>query len=341
MTTPVDREKQCFFISPIGEEASEVRARADRVLKYVVRPVCEDLGYCVTRADEVEKPGLITKNVLHTIATVDLVVADLTGRNPNVYYELALRHVTCLPLVQIIDKNEKLPFDVFDFRTIQFDHTDLDSVDQCKNKLRRFIHAAETQGFVDNPASEFFHITQHANGESEDASLADVNGKLDSVLRDMASWRADRSLIFDALLRDHIGKRYEPSHDETIPNVAGTWEAVHRQGPMSLAQHGSDVFGEYKYNSDQWVGELIGKIVGNKLIGKWSWRTTAARGYGYLTITDTCLKGAWWYSDDPGGLIKILSDPALLASQAITDGNDWEFRRVSKTGANKEIQPTK
>jgi hypothetical protein len=50
------------------------------------------------------------------------VIADLSFQNPNVFYELALRHACKLPIVQIIRKSERIPFDVDQVRTVQIDN---------------------------------------------------------------------------------------------------------------------------------------------------------------------------------------------------------------------------
>src|SRR5688572_13315379 len=89
--------KSCFVISPIGEVGSEVRARADQILKYVIQPAVKVFGYVAIRADAMPEPGLITTQIIDRIINDDLVVADLTGKNPNVYYELALRHAIRKP----------------------------------------------------------------------------------------------------------------------------------------------------------------------------------------------------------------------------------------------------
>ena len=52
------------------------------------------------------------------MADADLVVADLTDHNPNVFYELAIRHALQLPLVQLIDSAQDLPFDIKAMRTV-------------------------------------------------------------------------------------------------------------------------------------------------------------------------------------------------------------------------------
>src|ERR1043165_4065514 len=78
-------EKICFVIAPIGVPDSDTRKRSDQVLKHVIRPAAISCGYKAIRADQIDKPGLITSQVIQHIVTDALVVADLTERNPNVF----------------------------------------------------------------------------------------------------------------------------------------------------------------------------------------------------------------------------------------------------------------
>ncbi len=82
-------------------------------------------------------PGIISRQIVSHLLDADLVIADLTGRNPNVFYELAIRHATGKPFIQLITKGEVIPFDVDHQRTILFDRTDLDDVDACKGAMQR------------------------------------------------------------------------------------------------------------------------------------------------------------------------------------------------------------
>ncbi len=143
--------KRCFVIAPIGEEGSAVRQRSDTLLRYVIAPVVKGLGYSKpVRADQLTSPGIIAAQVIQRLAEDDLVVADLSGANANVFYELAIRHMLRKPLVQMIAKGEKIPFDVAAARTIRIDLHDLESVDKAKQELALQIRAAESEP-ADNP----------------------------------------------------------------------------------------------------------------------------------------------------------------------------------------------
>jgi hypothetical protein len=145
----------CFVITPIGDRNTDIRVRSDQMLRHVYEPVArERCGYEVIRADQIPKPGLITSQVIQHLIEDPMVIADLTGWNPNVFYELALRHVVKKPIVQLIQTGEPIPFDVAGNRTIQVEYKDLDSVDECKRELEKQIHAVEEDPtLVDNPIS--------------------------------------------------------------------------------------------------------------------------------------------------------------------------------------------
>lgn len=64
--------------------------------------------------------GSITKQVMEEIYKSDLIIANLTNRNPNVMYELAFRHCLGKPVIQIAEDGTDLPFDIGTERTIPY-----------------------------------------------------------------------------------------------------------------------------------------------------------------------------------------------------------------------------
>jgi len=135
----------CFVVAPIGEEGSPERHRSNQILNHIITPVVLARGYKPLRADQIATPGMITDHIVQHLIQAPLVIADLSGRNPNVYYELAIRHLTQKPLVQLIDASEKPPFDIAGMRLIFFDYRDLDSVSRTKELLDAQIAEAETR----------------------------------------------------------------------------------------------------------------------------------------------------------------------------------------------------
>ncbi|WP_114098697.1 hypothetical protein [Thalassospira profundimaris] len=175
--------KSCFVISPIGEEGSDTRNRANKVLKHIIRPAAEACGYEAQRADEIDKPGLITSQVIERVISDQLVIADLTETNPNVFYELALRHATGKPLVQIIQKGERIPFDVAGTRTIHVDHQDLDSAAAAKESIERQIREIEADpGNIETPLSTTIDLQMlRSSGDPEDRSFAEIISEISEL----------------------------------------------------------------------------------------------------------------------------------------------------------------
>lgn len=168
--------KPCFVISPLGDPESETRKRSDQVLRHVVRPAVESCGYEAVRADEIDKPGMITSQVIQHVVEDPLVVADLTERNPNVFYELAIRHALRKPLVQITRKGEAIPFDVADTRTIYVDHRDLDSVQAAKDDIVKQVKVLENESApIETPISVSLDLQLlRQSKKPEERSLADL-----------------------------------------------------------------------------------------------------------------------------------------------------------------------
>lgn len=121
---------RAFVIGPIGdrdaEAGSEARSTyedAVEVFEYVISPACNALDFDAFRADHISRTGEINEQICRHLRDSHIVIADLTGANPNVMYELGLRHTTGKLTVQIGEKG-KLPFDISTIRTILFKRTE-------------------------------------------------------------------------------------------------------------------------------------------------------------------------------------------------------------------------
>ena len=172
-----------------GEPESETRKRSDQILKHVISPALRECGYTATRADQISEPGMITSQVIQHIVDDELVVADLTERNPNVFYELAIRHAIRKPLVQLIKRGEQIPFDVAGTRTIHVDHHDLDNVEEAKKDIIAQVRSLEKDpSRLETPISVSLDLQLLKQSDNpEQRSLADVLSVISELRNSVAN----------------------------------------------------------------------------------------------------------------------------------------------------------
>ena len=135
--------KNCFIICPIGTDGSETRKRSDTLFRHIIEPVCASCDFTPIRVDKENTNNSLTDEIINHIANDDLVIADLTESNPNAFYEIGYRSALKKPLIQLISKDCRIPFDVSVIRTFSYDLLDLDAVDEIKKRLIQTIKSID------------------------------------------------------------------------------------------------------------------------------------------------------------------------------------------------------
>jgi hypothetical protein len=109
------REKNRVFVA-MPFEASHSRA-----LWKLVQSVCKVRNLEPRRADSSQYPRAIVADILEELETAEIIIADLTGLNPNVLYELGIAHVRCDSVVLLCERGQALPFDLASIRCLFYD----------------------------------------------------------------------------------------------------------------------------------------------------------------------------------------------------------------------------
>lgn len=138
-------DKNCFVVSPIGNEGSTIRKHADTVFGYLIDPVCTDNGYKAIRADHITRTSTITDDIFECLDSHELAIVDISNSNPNVFLELGWRMAKGLPYILIRDKNynEHYPFDVSGIRILEYS-TEVGDIETSKQLLSSYIKAVES-----------------------------------------------------------------------------------------------------------------------------------------------------------------------------------------------------
>ena len=197
---------ECFVVSPIGEDGSDTRRTADTVFAQLISPIADNHELSCVRADHIRSPGLITAQVLKHLNEAALVIADLTGLNANVFYELAFRHTTGKPVIILSPRGQRLPFDLADSRAVIYDLADWTSLEAARRELGEQICVAlggSPEG-TQNPIAAFLSLENIAADTDPMAQLVvRVNTfleRLDARLEAMevlpdAEWRTNAEYI--------------------------------------------------------------------------------------------------------------------------------------------------
>ncbi|MBU7584675.1 MAG: hypothetical protein KAF91_17480 [Nostoc sp. TH1S01] len=185
--------KTCFVACPIGEPDSDERKRSDGVLRHILKPVLDDLSYEIIRADQIQTAGRITTQVLQALNDADIVIADLTGENPNVMYELGIRHAIRKPFIHMMENNSKPPFDIYDVRTV-FYRLELDTVEDAKSELKGQIESIENGGWsAASPVT--FIVPQSSDEDNEQAMIANLHQINSRMAIDLFEMKENINLI--------------------------------------------------------------------------------------------------------------------------------------------------
>jgi len=186
-TNMAKKKQTCFVITPIGSASSSTRRAADGLLSAVIKPTLEKLAFEVLVAHEMSKTGSITQQVIQHLLEADLVIANLTDLNPNVLYELAVRHAKRLPVVSIADASTKLPFDISDERTIFFEN-DLAGGKELAERLAEMVPVAMADQEPDNPiyrAAQALIMRDVIPGDSQEYVL-DRLERIEATISDLS-----------------------------------------------------------------------------------------------------------------------------------------------------------
>lgn len=144
------KEKQltAFVIMPFDEGFEEIYQNA-------IVTTLQKVGFAVSRADDVGNAQNILKDIVHGIAESDLIIADLTGSNPNVYYELGLAHGLGKAVILLTQDIQDLPFDLRSYRVIHYT-TQFQNMDQARKQLEeRALGFSTGKTEFGSPTSDF------------------------------------------------------------------------------------------------------------------------------------------------------------------------------------------
>ena len=111
-------QHSCFAIMPFGKVPGVQEVYRDHVV-----PVVESFGFEIFRADDMFGHREVIRDIWNAIGSARIIIADVTDRNPNVFYELGMAHTIGKDVIIITQNTQDVPFDLTHLRHIQYEYT--------------------------------------------------------------------------------------------------------------------------------------------------------------------------------------------------------------------------
>lgn len=139
LSRPLQEENLCFVMMPFSEAWSE------RIWSRFIKPTVESEGYVCERGDDVFSTNVIIEDVWSQIVRSSLIIADVTGNNPNVFYELGIAHTLGRKVLLIQQQNsQKCPFDVLHWRRVIYEDN-ADGYEILVKGIKKTIHNLKSE----------------------------------------------------------------------------------------------------------------------------------------------------------------------------------------------------
>jgi len=133
MNKDTEKEKDsCFVIMPFGNWF-------DNYYTEIFKPAIISAGLEPKRADDIYRPSTIVQDIWNFTKSSKIVLADLTGKNANVFYELGLAHALAKPAILVTNSMDDVPFDLRALRVIEYNKNDCNWGNVLKEKIEKSI----------------------------------------------------------------------------------------------------------------------------------------------------------------------------------------------------------
>ena len=223
-------EPVCFVVMPISDAEPYSTGHFRRVYDFIIKPACSLAGFIPVRADDVNQTNHIVLDVLRQLIDADMTLCDLSGRNPNVLYELGIRQAFNRPVCLIKDAATPRIFDIQGLRDIEYDESlrvDMISstVSQIADSLKK-TRAAHGRSEHVNSLVQLLGVSAaplpqaselSAEGSLVLSALADIAGRLTAIEESFPGKRQMSAELEEAL--EYLGGNAIDSSKEPRPTM--------------------------------------------------------------------------------------------------------------------------
>jgi hypothetical protein len=340
---------KCFVIMPFGTDGTRAAEEYTEIYQGWIKPAVESIRTgegerisCV-RADEMLRPGEVMSQIVADLVEADLVIADLSDRNPNVFYELGVRHSVGGRTILLTQNVRDVPFDLRGFRLLTYKYTPR-SLREFSSRLAEAIR----ETLLEEPTADT-PIRRYLMARERDQALAGLSGAPPDVFREAI---AEVQRLRDGLAAQVDGvrdltesivawRRSAENGNPILRELEGHWTSVQHGGLFVFRVVRGELRVPYCYaestHLDAHFYEV--KLIGSRLVGRFRWFSDEESGFFLLRwMAPDRLSGGWWWAGAPA-LPEVLEfDPEGLSERhphmnpitlirAVTAGEDPEWAR--------------
>lgn len=225
----------------------------DEYYRDILIPNIRDVGLKAVRADEINKPGVIVNQIWKGIKDSTVCIADVSGRNANVMYELGMAHAIGRPVVQLVQRTEDLPFDLRAHRHIVYRTESPSWAAALGASLKKMLHSA-----IEEPhATLVLSDSSPSEMAAHEAAMLmvfvpeDVSGRMRTVLA--KALRSCRGLQHDqahdtivSIMEQEIARVGETDPEDLLPEQA---PGLQRQFAKGIAARMETILTEFSVNA--------------------------------------------------------------------------------------------
>jgi hypothetical protein len=170
---------------PVSDIESYPEGHFQRVFRHLIAPACEQAGFVPVLASEVKETNFIVLDILERLYTAEMVLCDLSTRNPNVLFELGFRQAFNKPVTLIKDTRTERIFDISGLRDIPYDEslrvdTTQETIGEIAERLKATLASSVAGGGSVNSLVQLLRITPAATPQGS-ALSPDTHIVLDAI----------------------------------------------------------------------------------------------------------------------------------------------------------------
>jgi hypothetical protein len=310
---------RCFVIMPFGNPKADPQnaRKSELIYSQWIKPTVEGIPLPSTverischRADKEAGPGEIISHVIEQLITSDIVIADLSGRNPNVFYELGVRHTVSGNTILITENIDDIPFDLRGLRTIVYQYEPEQMLALKTSLEESILQILREPNKVDNPVSRFlggvrmetFAGRQLATGQDAVKKFSSELSLLRKELEENRDQMREILKSVTTLQQVHVaGHPASGRGTYDISDFQGIWYGSPIHGVYCARVIDGELLVPYALGLlTEVTGHLYNcRVLGDRLFCRFAWFDSDVAGLVALKIGPTrTLIGGWWYAQD-------------------------------------------